>query len=168
MVRSTSSQSLEGQDSTPTSTLLPAISLGDNDTLVESDERRSHLLLFSPTLFLLTFLVVLVSAGLGVTMICWFVVHTLQGEFMDIWREGAFLLDEGTQSEGDFEAARLAGLTISSAAVSSALTAFSQRSNDEQTIAMNTAMPILLSLYAYRVSYAWMKSTKEDSPTPLQ
>ena len=121
MVRSTSSQSLEGQDSSPTSTLLPAISVGENDTPVESDERHRHLLLFSPTLFLLTFLAVLVMAGLGVTMICWFVTHTLQGGLMDIWREGAFLLDEGTQPEGDLEAARLAGLTIASAAVSSLL-----------------------------------------------
>ena len=121
MVRSTSSQSPEGQDSSPTSTLLPAISLGENDTPVESDGRHSHLLLFSPTLFLLTFLVVLVTAGLGVTMICWFVIHTRQGGFMDIWTEGAFLLDEGTQLEGNFEAARLAGLTIASAAVSSLL-----------------------------------------------
>ena len=118
MVRSTSSQSLEGHDSSPTSTLLPAISL---DTLVDSDERHSNLLLFSPTLFLLTFLVVLVTAGPGVTMICWFVIHTRQGGFMDIWTEGAFLLDEGTQLEGNFEAARLAGLTIASAAVSSLL-----------------------------------------------
>ena len=121
MVRSTPSQSLEGHDSSHTSTLLPAISLDENGTLVESDERHNHLLLFSPTLFLLTFLAVLVTAGLGVTMICWFVIHTLQGGLMDIWREGAFLLDEGTQPEGDLEAARLAGLTIASAAVSSLL-----------------------------------------------
>ena len=121
MVRSTSSQSLEGQDSSPTSTLLPEIGLGDNGKLIESDERHNHLVLFSPTLFLLTFSVVLITAGLGVTMICWFVTHTLQGRLMDIWREGTFLLDEGTQPEGNLEAARLAGLTIASAAVSSLL-----------------------------------------------
>ena len=126
MVRSTSSQSLEGQDAAPTSTLLPATSLGGNDTLVESDECHSRLLLFSPTLFLLSFFVVLITAGLGVTMIYWFVIHALQGGFMDIWKEGAFLLDEGTQLKGDLEAARLSGLTIASAAVSSLLTLLTQ------------------------------------------
>ena len=88
MVRSTSSQSLEGQDSSPTSTLLPEISLGENDTLVESDERHNHLLLFSPTLFLLTFLVVLITAGLGVTMIYWFVAHTPTHAREDSWKSG--------------------------------------------------------------------------------
>ena len=33
---------------------------------------------------------------------------------------------------------------------------------------MQSAMPILISFYAYRISYIWMKSGKEDSPTPLQ
>ena len=122
MVRSTSSQSLEEQDSSPTSTLLPETSLGENYTPVESDDRHSHLLLFSPTLFLLTFFVVLVTTGLGAAMIYWFVIHTHQGGLMEVWREGAFLLDEGTRLEGDLEAARLTGLTIASAAVSSLLT----------------------------------------------
>ena len=121
MVRSTSSQTPEGQDSSPTSTLLPEMSWSENDTLVESDAHQSHLLLFSPTLFLLTFFVVLVTTGLGAAMIYWFVIHTHQGGLMEVWREGAFLLDEGTRLEGDLEAARLTGLTIASAAVSSVL-----------------------------------------------
>ena len=142
MIRSTPSllQSLEGQNST-----LAARS-GEKDAVAENNVQHKFLPQFSPILLLLTFLVVLVTTGIGATMIFWFVTHTRQGGLLEIWREGAFLLDEGTQSEGDFEAARLAGLTIASAAVSSVLTTFSQRSNDEQTIAMNTAMPILLSI----------------------
>ena len=121
MGRSTPSRNSEEQGLSSTSTLISTISLGEKDMSVESDERHNHLVLFSPTLFLLTFLVVLITAGLGVTMIYWFVAHTHQGGLMDIWTEGAFLLDEGTQLEGDLEAARLAGLTIASAAVSSLL-----------------------------------------------
>ena len=121
MGRSTPSRNSEEQGLSSTSTLISTISLGEKNMSVEGDEHHNHLVLFSPTLFLLTFLVVLITAGLGVTMICWFVIHTRQGGFMDIWTEGAFLLDEGTQLEGNLEAARLAGLTIASAAVSSLL-----------------------------------------------
>ena len=119
MGRSTPSRNSEEQGLSSTSTLISTISLGEKDMSVESDERHNHLVLFSPTLFLLTFLVVLITAGLGVTMIYWFVAHTRQGGFMEIWKEGTFLLDEGTQLEGNLEAARLAGLTIASTAVSS-------------------------------------------------
>ena len=51
---------------------------------------------------------------------------------MEIWKEGTFLLDEGTQLEGDLDAARLTGLTIASAAVS-ATEFFNGRINSDLT-----------------------------------
>ena len=115
MTRPTSLQNLYEQGFSPTSTFLSETSSCEKDTLVEKNGQ--HTFLFSPTLLLLTFLVVITPTGLGVTMIFWFFTHTHQG-FMGLWREGAFLLDEGIEFEGDFKAARLSGLTITTAAVS--------------------------------------------------
>ena len=118
MVKSTPSENLEEQGLSPTSTLLSATSSGKNDTLDESDEHQNHLLQFSPTLLLLTLLAVMITTGLGATMTFWFLAHTHQRGLIEVWKEGAFLLDEGIQLEGKSEAARLTGLTIASASVS--------------------------------------------------
>ena len=118
MARPTSSQNLEEQGSSSISPLLSTVSLAEKDTLDESNEHHISLLRFSPTLLILTFLVVLVTAGLGVTMVFWFFTHTHQGGLIEIWKEGVFLLDEGIQLEGESKAARLTGLTIASATVS--------------------------------------------------
>ena len=118
MARPTSSQNLEEQGSSSISPLLSTANLGEKDTLDEGNEHHISLLRFSPTLLILTFLVVLVTSGLGVTMVFWFFTHTHQGGLIEIWKEGVFLLDEGIQLEGESKAARLTGLTIASATVS--------------------------------------------------
>ena len=62
-----------------------------------------------------TIVVFVGSAGMATLLLVWLLVHdTAKGS---IWKEKAFFLDEGTQLEGDQEAARLYGLTITSAAV---------------------------------------------------
>ena len=76
--------------------------------------RRLH---FNTSLFLSTFLVVLVTSGLAALMVFWFARHATQGGLSAAWKRGAFLLDEGTRLEGGLEAARLTGLTIASATV---------------------------------------------------
>ena len=122
MVRSTSSQNLEEQGSSSISPLLSTASLSEKDTLDEGNEHHVSLLRFSPTLLILTFLVVLVTSGLGVTMIFWFFTHTHQGGLIEIWKEGVFLLDEGIENggvPGVSKAGRLSGLTMATVAVSS-------------------------------------------------
>ena len=62
-----------------------------------------------------TIIVVVGSAGMATLLLVWLLIHnTAKGR---IWKEKAFFLDEGTKLEGDQEAARLLGLTITSAAV---------------------------------------------------
>ena len=80
-------------------------------------QRRSRLVRINLPLLLSTSSIVLVMAGLGVVLLFWFAKHTIQPDLADVWREGAFLLDEGTRLEGGFETARLSGLTIASAVV---------------------------------------------------
>lgn len=70
-------------------------------------------------LLLPTFIVCLTTAGLGITLIVWLLTHKTQSSLSEVWKDGAFLLDEGTKIEGDLEASRLIGLTIASAAVCS-------------------------------------------------
>ena len=118
MYRSTSSQNLEEQALSPSTKLLSSTSPDKKDTVVESGGRHGHLLRFSPTLFLLTFLVVMTTAGLGTTILFWFFAHAYHRGFTEIWREGAFLLDEGLQqNNGESGIARLTGLALASAAV---------------------------------------------------
>ena len=62
-----------------------------------------------------TIIVFVGSAGMATLLLVWLLIHnTAKGR---IWKEKAFFLDEGTKLEGDQEAARLLGLTITSAAV---------------------------------------------------
>lgn len=73
---------------------------------------------FSPVLFLSTLWVVTAASGLATALLVWIYLHGTQRSIDEIWREGAFLLDEGTHLDGGFPASRLMGLTISSASVS--------------------------------------------------
>lgn len=82
--------------------------------------QRSHFP--NPVLVLSTLWVVTASAGLAVTFLIWIVHCITQPRLSEIWKEGAFLLDEGTYMEGGFEASRLMGLTIASASVSHGVT----------------------------------------------
>ena len=109
-------------------------------------------------------------AGLSVVLLFWFAKHTIQSDHADVWREGAFLLDEGTRLEGGLEAAKLSGLTIASAVVcaSSACAVCYTLTRKIKTIAIGTAMPTLMSLYVYRASYVWMSAKRDNLPTPLQ
>lgn len=68
-------------------------------------------------LFALTILVIIGSAGMATFFLLWQLLHQTDGR--NAWKDKAFFLDEGTKMEGDQEAARLLGLTISSAAVRS-------------------------------------------------
>ena len=68
--------------------------------------------LLLPTIFLF-----IGSAGLGFLLLYWLIVHRTQ-TVQAIWHDRAFILDEGVKIEGGLQAARLTGLTISSAAVS--------------------------------------------------
>ena len=94
-------------------------------------------------------------AGLGAVLLFWFAKYTIQPDLAGIWREGAFLLYKGTRLEGGFEAARLSGRIIASAVVcaSSACAVCYTLTRKIKTIAIGTAMPILMSLYVYRASY---------------
>lgn len=85
------------------------------ETLVIDQSRTRGLRapLVLPTLF-----VVLGSAGIASVLLAWLLLHKLQGSLGDVWRQGAFLLDEGTKLEGGLQSARLTGLIITSAAVS--------------------------------------------------
>ena len=85
------------------------------EKFVDTRSRKFHI---NTSLFLYTFFVVFATAGLGALMIFWFVRHSTQDSLAAAWKEGAFLLDEGTRLEGGSEAARLTGLTIASAIVS--------------------------------------------------
>lgn len=57
------------------------------------------------------------SAGLAFVLLGWLLTHKTQASIGEVWRDRAFILDEGVKSKGGLEAARLMGLTISSAAV---------------------------------------------------
>ena len=114
----------QGFSGSSTATLLSQTGSIELDTFVEKDEQRSPCLQFSPLLLLLTFLVVLVTAGLDVIVIIWFAKHSHRGGLIALWEEGAFLLDEGAflldegaHFEGNSVAARLTGLTIALSAV---------------------------------------------------
>ena len=115
----TSPKEIETQGATPSAMLL---SRANSDTtevpeekFVDTHSREFHI---NTSLFLYTFFVVFATAGLGALMIFWFVRHSTQDSLAAAWKEGAFLLDEGTRLEGGSEAARLTGLTIASAIVS--------------------------------------------------
>lgn len=56
------------------------------------------------------------TAGMATFFLAWLCSHNTQN-IHEIWRDRAFLLNEGTKLEGEAEAARLFGLTISTAAV---------------------------------------------------
>ena len=114
--------------------------------------------------------IVLVTAGLGAVLLFWFAKHTIQSGLADIWREGAFLLDEGTRLIGGFETARLSGLTIASAVVcaSSSSAVCYTLTRKRKTIAIGITMPIMMSVYAYRASYVWMSARRDNLPTLLQ
>lgn len=58
------------------------------------------------------------TAGMATFFLAWLYSHKTQTNH-EIWRDRAFLLNEGTKLEGEHEAARLFGLTISTAAVGS-------------------------------------------------
>lgn len=64
-----------------------------------------------------TVIVFIATAGIASALLIWLWIHKTQPSITDIWREGAFLLDEGERTEGDLRSGRLLGLTISSAAV---------------------------------------------------
>lgn len=59
---------------------------------------------------------VIFSAGMATFFILWLVFHKIQSS-EDVWRERAFIVNEGTRLEGEHEAARFVALTIASAAV---------------------------------------------------
>ena len=61
--------------------------------------------------------VILVTAGTATTLLVWLLTHKTQRTLHDVWTDGAFVLDEGTKFERGNQAAKLTGLTISSAAV---------------------------------------------------
>lgn len=63
-----------------------------------------------------TALVIIGSAGAATVFLHWMLFHQMPGQ--RVWQDKAFHLDEGTKLHGENEAARLFGLTISSAAVS--------------------------------------------------
>lgn len=65
-----------------------------------------------------TAVVVIGTAGIATTLVIWLISHKVQHSFTDVWREGAFLLDEGERTEGGLRSGRLLGLAISSTAVS--------------------------------------------------
>lgn len=81
-------------------------------SIVEGKQRRLSWSLIMPTA-----IVVLVTAGAATTLLLWMLVHMEQSSLGDVWSDRAFILNEGTKTEGELEAAKLLGLTISSAAV---------------------------------------------------
>ena len=109
----------EAKECTSSSTLIftaePDTTENSSKSIGGRGRRRLH---FNTSLFLSTFLVVLVTSGLAALMVFWFARHATQGGLSAAWKRGAFLLDEGTRLEGGLEAARLTGLTIASATVS--------------------------------------------------
>lgn len=74
--------------------------------------QRLRLRLLLPTLA-----VVLGTAGFAILLIIWLLTHKTQASLSEVYKQRAFLLNEGTKVEGDIEAGRLIGLTITSAAV---------------------------------------------------
>jgi hypothetical protein len=73
------------------------------------------------TLVLPTLLVVLGTAGIATVLLLWLLLHKADIPGNSIWQQKAFIVDEGHKNEGGAEAARLLGLTISSAAVCNAI-----------------------------------------------
>lgn len=63
------------------------------------------------------FLAILVvsTAGLATLLLAWLLLHEIKGH--NVWRDRAFLVNEGTKLDGGREASRLVGLTISSTSV---------------------------------------------------
>ena len=99
--------------------LLSSQSLKSKEALGENNnDRRPRIHIDNISLFLSTFLIVLVTSGLGALIVFWFVRHKTQHSLAAAWKDGAFLLDEVTRLEGGLQAARLTGLTLASATVS--------------------------------------------------
>lgn len=63
--------------------------------------------------------VFLVTAGAATTMLAWMHLHKEQSSLREVWEQKAFVLSEGVKEKDGFKVAKLLGLTISSAAVSS-------------------------------------------------
>lgn len=80
---------------------------------LKKEGRRLEML--SLKLVIPTALVIIGSAGAATLFLHWLLLHQVRGR--NVWQDHAFHLDEGTKLHGENEAARLFGLTISSAAV---------------------------------------------------
>ncbi|TFY71704.1 hypothetical protein EVG20_g1308 [Dentipellis fragilis] len=111
--------------------------------LVESAQNHRSSSIILPAL-----LVFAISAGFGAALLGWLVSHGTQDSVGQIYREGAFLLDEGQEGNE----ARLTGLTIASAASS----------------AIGIVAPIAMGLYAFVTARAWLAARDTELPTPLQ
>ncbi|CAL1714890.1 unnamed protein product [Somion occarium] len=124
----------------------------DSLTFIQGRRQRLSLTLIFPTI-----LVVIGTAGVATLFLLCLLLHKTQAN--DVWRDRAFIVDEGTKLEGGRAAARLLGLTISSAA--------------SEIVSITT--PILIGLYAFRVARDWLSLSRKDAleddrylPTPLQ
>ncbi|KAI0273801.1 hypothetical protein BC834DRAFT_1038352 [Gloeopeniophorella convolvens] len=136
----------DGQDGAVTLAAIP--------TVDPQRHQRLSLRLVAPAI-----LVVVITAGIASALLAWLIIHSTQPSLKRVWQDKAFLLDEGTKIEGGQKAARLMGLTISSAA----------------STLVGISSPILIGLYAFRTAQAWLKASRGGQPvhdahlpTPLQ
>ncbi|KAA1476755.1 hypothetical protein DENSPDRAFT_933242 [Dentipellis sp. KUC8613] len=107
-------------------------------------------------------LVFVITAGFGTALVVWLLQHETQSSLAQIFRDGAFLLDEGVREVTPISLAsarsglntegRLTGLTIASAASS----------------AVGIVAPVSMGLYAFLTARMWLSVRDEDLPTPLQ
>ncbi|KAK7689500.1 hypothetical protein QCA50_007292 [Cerrena zonata] len=131
----------------------PTDSATDTDAplvIVSSGRRAISLKLILPTL-----LVIVGTAGMATLLLLWLLLHRIQNN--NVWKDRAFLLNEGVKLEGGHEAARLLGLTIISAA----------------SKVVSCVTPALIFLYSFYLARFWLSQRDtyrggSNLPTPLQ